>query len=68
MKKVQCCILCKYFYFSPGSPGYSELTPGTDWVMYCGKNHWDMSGYISEEEYRKNLLKAENCKDAEEIR
>jgi len=67
MKKVRCCILCKHFSFDEGSPGYSEYTPGTDWSMSCLKNHWSMSGsYISEEDYRKNILMAETCKDAEE--
>ena len=27
---IQTCLFCKYFDFSPGSPGYSEMTPGSD--------------------------------------
>lgn len=34
------CLCCKFMYFSPGSPGYSELTPGTGADFHCGKNHW----------------------------
>ena len=68
MKKISCCILCRNFRFDPGYPALSELTGGMEWSMMCLKNHWSMSGYdVTEEEYRKNMLKAEDCKDAEEV-
>ena len=29
------CMCCKHFDFDSGSPGYSELTPGTDPSIGC---------------------------------
>ena len=37
------CWFCKHFTFDPGSPHYSDLTPGSDMSMGCAKNVWRLS-------------------------
>jgi hypothetical protein len=66
MKKVKVCILCKHFFFNPGTEDFSENTPGYGWYVKCCKEHFTETGgqHITEEEYRALLLTAENCVDA----
>ena len=37
---VATCLCCVKAYYSEGSPGYSEMTPGEPAGMYCTANHW----------------------------
>jgi hypothetical protein len=54
--------------FDPGDPGYSEMTPGYAWFSHCLKGHWEMRGYdVTMDEYRSNLLRANQCKDFEPV-
>lgn len=39
MKRL--CIFCKHFEFNPGSPGYSEYTPGENMSMGCNMRVWE---------------------------
>ena len=60
------CRACEHFRFDPGSPAYSEVTPGTDWSMYCTLDE-DSKFYIYgyetyQEDMRKILLQAATCK------
>lgn len=58
------CLFCKNFRLDPGDPGYSEYTPGWDFEMECRKGHWRFDQFkMNEEDYRKTLLKAIECKD-----
>jgi hypothetical protein len=34
------CINCAHFRVDSAEPHYSELTPGSNWDMYCKRNHW----------------------------
>jgi hypothetical protein len=65
MKKT--CMLCKYWYFDGGSPGYSEYTPGIDWSMLCNEGVWDCDDkYITVGGFRSIMKKAESCSKFEE--
>lgn len=67
------CVFCEYWHFDGGSPGYSELTPGTDASMDCAKGHWkqrgrrslwfDMTQVNGPEDFRALILKAATCAD-----
>lgn len=49
------CYHCEFFDFSAGSPGYSEMTPGSDASATCYKNHWvydTIDGFATN--FRKN--------------
>ena len=61
------CVFCDHWRFSGGSPGYSELTPGTDASMDCAKGHYpgwstlqDLSG---PEQFREVISMAQTCSD-----
>lgn len=58
------CIFCKHFWFSEGSPGYSELTPGYEANIDCHKRHFDLRLIdMSESDFRRTLLLARTCAD-----
>jgi|GEM_PF-5732919 len=57
------CIFCQYFDLDMGEPGYSELTPGANANIGCGKDHWDMSNYGDTREFRENIIRASICND-----
>lgn len=63
MKIQPLCLWCEHFYLETGSPGYSDLTPGSDFYMDCSKGHWEYDQYSSTEQYRKCILTALRCKD-----
>lgn len=56
------CLYCKHWNFDAGEPGYSEMTPGTDWNSSCMVGLWEMSGYdVSEDEFASNIEKGLTC-------
>ena len=57
------CLMCKYFYFSSGSAGYSEVTPGSDTYMGCDKNHWQMEEDEEKRDLRHKMSMAACCND-----
>jgi len=57
------CIFCQHFRFYSGEPAYSELTPGADMVLKCAKGYWNAREFISEDDYRTEMLRARTCKD-----
>jgi len=58
------CWFCIHFYYNQASPDYSEYTPGDDFSISCGKNHWDFNAYrTSQEEFGKMLSTARTCPD-----
>jgi len=69
-KGERLCVICRSFYFDGGSPGYSELTPGSDASMSCSAGMWDKKagcGYFdlthigSAKEYRELIRQAATC-------
>ena len=66
------CVNCKYFYFNPGSPDYSEYTPGESMSLECYKGHWNTRGLgrfsvNSNEDLRKAMVMSKRCPDFEGI-
>lgn len=66
------CVFCEHWQFDGGSAGYSELTPGTEASMNCGKGHYgrgftlvDMGG---EDAFRAQILIARSCKDYKQVK
>ena len=67
------CVFCENWSFSGGSPGYSEMTPGSDASMNCEKGHWkqkgrrsswfDLTNVYGPDDFRALILKAETCPD-----
>jgi hypothetical protein len=61
---MRLCWLCKHFDFEEGSPHCSEVTPGYDFHMRCGKSHWDFNNTkSSEEDFKRYLTMATKCED-----
>lgn len=54
------CLFCNNFYYDPGSPYYSEYTPGWLAEVRCSLQYWDDS-----ENPRQYMLMAQTCKDFE---
>jgi hypothetical protein len=60
------CWECQNIWFCQASPGYSELTPGSDFSLLCSKNHWELDTYEDEEGTMGRFLKlAQRCPDFE---
>ena len=57
------CLWCEHFYFEPGHPGYSELTPGYDSCFGCNKHHWDNGDIDSREDFCKCMEQGLACAD-----
>ena len=58
------CWFCEHFYYSQGTPDYSDLTPGSSFSMSCEKQHWNFDPYeTSQEEFGKMLSSARDCPD-----
>lgn len=58
------CVLCSHFCIWPGSPGYSEYTPGSDMTIQCGKYHWEMKNHDDGTgQFRRYNQQAETCLD-----
>ena len=55
------CWLCAFLEFEPGEPGYSELTPGADMVLRCGKGYWNANDCYTQFELGRALALAERC-------
>lgn len=61
---VKLCWLCRHFNYTQAEPDWSEVTPGSDFSMYCSKHHWSFDSYkTSQEEFGEMLSTALNCKD-----
>lgn len=63
-KKVR-CLDCQNFSFDGGSPGYSDMTPGSGLSMDCDKNHWrfDFYDHPTQEEFATILNGKRECID-----
>lgn len=66
MSRKETCVSCKHFYLDVGSPGYSELTPGSDFDMECRKKKWEYERYGSEDEFRRCIFTAHECEEFEQ--
>lgn len=59
---IKLCWWCKHFYYTQGDSGYSELTPGYDMDMSCGKSKWKYDSCSTTlDEFRKNIESAKDC-------
>lgn len=67
MSDRSCCVNCKHFNFWPGSPGYSEFTPGDDMEMSCLRKHWRVTFETSEDDFRDYMKSSETCADFEMV-
>lgn len=58
------CWLCEHVRFETGDAGYSEMTPGTDFDLCCGRDYWDFNQFEDGlTEFRDKLKSAEVCAD-----
>ena len=60
------CLFCKHFEFDPGSPHYSELTPGIDSEFICHKGRWSMSNWDNRSDFVDAIAKGLTCQDFKE--
>ncbi len=62
--KGRVCWLCEHVMFFAGSPGYSELTPGNNFELSCGKHYWEFDQFDDTlDQFRDKLMSAERCAD-----
>lgn len=63
---IRNCLFCKYFNIEPGSPGYSEWTPGWDMRMECNKGIWSLDEDAdSAASFRAKMWNAKDCQHFE---
>jgi hypothetical protein len=58
------CYECTHFYFTTGYPDLSDVTPGEDFAMGCGKDIWSLRGDSAGDDIaslRDGLEKAVGC-------
>ena len=67
---IKNCIMCKNWWFDPGTPDYSEYTPGDDWESKCTiDGGWRVSGgSVSESDWREKIKTAETCEHFVEVK
>ncbi len=58
------CFTCKHMSIDPGSPHYSEYTPGSPMEAGCNKNHYDLDGFGNDEQaWNEKIRRAATCAD-----
>ena len=61
---MRTCIDCKRWRVEVAEPGFSEMTPGSEFSMSCIRGYWVLDPWEdSEEILREHLKMAETCKD-----
>ena len=60
-KLAKTCLFCRHFYFTGGTPGYSERTPGGYVELGCNNNVWETKLYDEASELRRHMLTAQFC-------
>lgn len=61
---MKACHQCEHFNFWTGSHGYSEMTPGSDAALECGKQHWRVRMFDDDvSTVRGYFAQAETCPD-----
>ena len=55
------CMMCKHFHIDMGSPGYSELTPGTPADVSCSKSEQRAFDDYGAEAFRKWIRFGNTC-------
>lgn len=62
------CIFCKKFEFLNADGSYSDMTPGCEAEIRCGRGIWELDMFSdSEDEYRRKLLTAGSCNLYEQV-
>ncbi len=64
---MKLCVFCKHWYFDQATPGYSDMTPGSDFDEGCLKEYWEIENISNESEYREIIRTAEKCEDYSHI-
>ena len=59
------CLWCTHIHLNVGSPGYSDVTPGSDFWVDCQKRHWEFIDIVTEADFYACLRRAEDCDDYE---
>ncbi len=58
------CVNCRYFQYTTGEMGYSELTPGSDIEIGCLKSHWyNDNTETTALQFQENMNSANDCPD-----
>lgn len=55
------CWECDYLHYSPSTPNYSDLTPGSNMDLYCVKSYWEFDQGRELGHLRACLTTAERC-------
>ena len=66
-EKIKACWFCRHFDYMMADAGYSEYTPGHEFMMSCGKNRWTFDAFTTgQDEFGAMLSSANTCPDYEE--
>ena len=58
------CWSCRHVFYMQGDEGYSETTPGYDFKLKCGLEHWEFFNCDDRlSDFRRKLQTAETCAD-----
>ena len=61
------CLYCAHFYMDCGAPWFSEVTPGDNFDMTCGKRHWKFDPQAhGQEDFKRTMETGLTCVDFEE--
>ena len=55
------CLCCEHFDYDPGSPGYSEVTPGWEGHSECLKGNWTSHKFDGPSDVWRAMTQAPAC-------
>lgn len=56
------CYECEHCELEPMQPGYSEYTPGCDFIFRCRKKNLDFTDFFDRKDFRDRIRSARTCK------
>ena len=65
--RMRVCWECEHIIFNTAERDWSDVTPGDDFRLSCGKSYWEFEQYKDDlPDFRRKLESAETCKDFKE--
>lgn len=56
-----CCVQCRHFSFDAGTPNWSDVTPGSNMSISCGRDRWRITTETTESAFRSHMETSRYC-------
>ena len=62
MTDTTICLFCTLFEWIPGEPDWSDVTPGVETKIGCGRGIWEVDFlYMTTTAFRQAMITAKTC-------